>query len=302
MPRRHGARIPRGGRGGQILTKERDPGVNEGRAVLGYGVSSSLPAWSFALSCRTRRLAVGLRCAPRLSCLGLASLLLVGCAGPSAHPTSDDPDERSDDHAGDRSDTDASRGELAESKPRDAGVRDAHAVETSARRADAEATRPDASDSETGDGCKLGEAGSFATDDSLDLFGQTTFFAKGTALPAGRYRVSYLDGCMKYNAFLPWTVNQSSPPSGWWLVGARTSDQIALLPGTVSSDFFGSFEACVNASKSVPAVEFDFVGGKLGLWLDDAPYQDNTAGENGRNPKWQLTLLVKECPPDLVFI
>jgi hypothetical protein len=52
----------------------------------------------------------------------------------------------------------------------------------------------------------------------------------------------------------------------------------------------------------MPVVEFDFAGGKLGLWLDDAPYQDNAAGVDGRNPKWQLTLLVEECPPDLVLL
>jgi hypothetical protein len=237
-----------------------------------------------------------------VSCLRIASLLLAGCAGAASHAKSDDPDPSAEDDSTEGAGTDASRGEADETKTRDAGKRDAQIREASVASADAATTPPDASESETGDGCTLGEAGSFATDDSLDLFGQTTYFAKSATLPAGRYRVSYVDGCMKYSVFLPWTVNQSSPPTGWWLVGTSTSDKIAPLPGVASTDFLGSFEACVSASKSVPAVEFDFGGGKLGLWLDDAPYQDNMAGENGRNPKWQLTLLVKECPPDLVLL
>jgi hypothetical protein len=43
-------------------------------------------------------------------------------------------------------------------------------------------------------------------------------------------------------------------------------------------------------------------GGKLGIALDDNPYDDNVAGEDGRNPKWTLTLLVEECPPDLILL
>ena len=253
------------------------------------------------MSRRTRRLRVGLSVAPVLSYLWIVSHLLAGCAASSERATSQDSNESSEEAPGDRRDTDASRAEADDSRPRDAGTRDAHAAEASTGTADAQTSRPDRSGSDTGDGCKLGEAGSFATDGSLDLFGQTIYFAKNAALPAGRYRVSYVDGCMKYNALLPWTVNQSAPPSGWWLVGTSTSDKVALLPGVASSDFFGTFEACVSASKSVPALEFDFAGGKLGVWLDDSPYEDNTPGENGRNPKWQLTLLVKECPADLLL-
>ena len=35
---------------------------------------------------------------------------------------------------------------------------------------------------------------------------------------------------------------------------------------------------------------------------NDSPYDDNSAGDNGRNPKWKLTLLIEECPPDLVLL
>lgn len=246
------------------------------------------------------RLAPGGCRARVVSCLALAGSLLISCAEPAARSTSDDTGEDDDDQQSDVAEVDAGRDASREQRP-DATTRDAGARDASVR-TDAAAARPDAGSGSTGSGCMLGEAGSFATDESLDLFGQVTYFAKGTSLPAGRYRVSYVDGCMKYNAILPWTVNQSSPPSGWWLVGTSTSDKVTLLPGVVSNDFFGTFESCVSASKSMPVVEFDFTGGKLGLWLDDAPYQDNAAGVDGRNPKWQLTLLVEECPPDLVLL
>jgi hypothetical protein len=35
-------------------------------------------------------------------------------------------------------------------------------------------------------------------------------------------------------------------------------------------------------------VTFTHTGGVLGIWLQDSPYTDNTAGENDRNPSWRL--------------
>lgn len=72
-----------------------------------------------------------------------------------------------------------------------------------------------------------------------------------------------------------------------------TSDRIVVPPGTIGyapgAGAYASFEDCVNASKSKPAVEFDLTTSKrLGIWLLDAPYSDNVAGESSRNPKWKL--------------
>lgn len=155
-----------------------------------------------------------------------------------------------------------------------------------------------------GSGCMLGQAGNFATDASLNLFGDITYFAKGQALPKGRYRATYEDGCMKFNTLFSWTVN-STASDGWWLVGADSSDKITLLPGTAPEVFYGGYEdfdACVEANRAVSPMEFDFAGGKLGIWLNDTPYEDNEAGTAGRNPKWSLTLLVEQCPPDLILL
>lgn len=158
--------------------------------------------------------------------------------------------------------------------------------------------------STSGQGCQLGAAGSFATDQQLDLFGDVIYFAKGQVLPKGRYRATYEDGCMKYNNIFMWTVNANAG-DGWWLVGASSSERVTLLPGVFPAlvvDGFASFADCVAANKQLPAKEFEFAGGKLGIWLNDVPYQDNQAGEGGRNPKWSLTLLVDACPPGLVLL
>jgi hypothetical protein len=98
---------------------------------------------------------------------------------------------------------------------------------------------------------------------------------------------------MKYGGGQGWTVNAYADGSaGWWLVGATTSDKIKVLPGTigyaVGAGAFDQFEDCVSASKLAAPVMFTHAGGKLGVWLQDAPYSDNTAGVNDRNPVWRL--------------
>ena len=171
----------------------------------------------------------------------------------------------------------------------------------------------DASDSGVsfGDGgvadasCGFGSAGNFATQASLDLFGQTVFFVDGGALPAGHYQIAYVDGCMKYGAPQDWTVNAYAEDAGsdhWWVVRNSSGTQTVLTPpGTsgylVDAGGYATFTDCVNANllQDQPK-EFDFDGGPLGLWLADSPYTDNVAGDNGRNPKWSLTLVGQPCP------
>jgi hypothetical protein len=189
---------------------------------------------------------------------------------------------------------------------------DASATEASAEaeRAQDGGPSPDASNTSanadagvlTQGGCSLGEASSLASDQSLDLFGSITYFAKGKVLPAGHYRVAYVDGCMKFNPVLPWSVNNAAS-SGWWLVGASSSERVVGLPGNTDNGFLSNlsgFAECVAKNQALPPKEFNFVGGKLGIWLDDGPYTDNQAGEGGRNPTWRLTLLVDACPPELL--
>jgi hypothetical protein len=119
--------------------------------------------------------------------------------------------------------------------------------------------------------------------------GTVTYFRQGGTIPAGRYRVSYLDGCMRYGPAVNWSIHNILPP-GWLLLGNTALDQLGVLPG-VSGTGYASFEDCVAASRRLPPLEVDFAGGKLGVWNNDYPLSDNIAGLNGRDPEWCLTPL-----------
>ena len=129
-----------------------------------------------------------------------------------------------------------------------------------------------------------------------DVFGKVVYWNGGAPLPAGHYRVTYVDGCMKYSSGQDWSVNayDGAPDSYWLVTGAMT--ELAVPPGTVGfiqgSGGFASFDACVAANASDPAVDLDFPGGTLGVWLQDDPYSDNVPGVAGRNPTWHLS----SCP------
>ena len=145
-------------------------------------------------------------------------------------------------------------------------------------------------------GCSFGSAASLAVPGMLDLFGQISYFGDGGVLPGGRYSVRYVDGCMKYGGGQDWTIHAYASGSiAWWLVGASSSIQYLMPPGTVGYDSstgaYVQFADCVAANLLLPPVEFDFDGGVLGVWLQDSPYSDNLSGEGGRNPSWQLTRL-----------
>jgi hypothetical protein len=211
------------------------------------------------------------------------------------------------------SDSGVQDGGEADAGDMDAGEPDAG--EPDAGEPDAGDAGPDAGDEDGGDldggavdagvldggaadaGCVIGEASSFATDGDLDLFGQIVYFAKGESLPPGQYQVSYVDGCMKYNAAQGWAVHAFAPGSNfnWWLVGETSSDRVVAPPGTigfrVGAGGFEDFEACVMANRALDPITFDFAGGRLGVWLQDSPYQDNVTGLNNRNPKWKLSRL-----------
>lgn len=145
--------------------------------------------------------------------------------------------------------------------------------------------------------CELGEAASAATNQALDLFGTVVYFDDGAELPAGRYRVTYLDGCMKYSSTQDWTIHAyaNGEAAAWWLVGATSAERIVVPPGTTgygtNNGAHATFDACVAANVALEPIEFEFAGGKLGVWLLDSNYGDNLAGEGDRNPKWKLTLL-----------
>lgn len=112
--------------------------------------------------------------------------------------------------------------------------------------------------------------------------GTTTYFRQGVQVPAGRYRISYLDGCMSYG--LNWTIH-NIVAQGWYIAGTLTA-----LPG-ISGAGYVNFEDCVAANRPVPPIEIDHPGGSLGIWNNDYPLTDNRNGVDGRDPTWCLTPL-----------
>lgn len=148
--------------------------------------------------------------------------------------------------------------------------------------------------------CSFGAASSQATASDLSLFGTPAYFNDGQPIPAGNYVITYVDGCIKYGSGQGWTVNAyANGTDAWWLIGATTADKILVLPGTAGyaagQGAFADFDDCVAASLLSPPVTFTHTGGVLGVWLQDSPYSDNTAGENDRNPTWRLDA-VGGCP------
>jgi len=137
--------------------------------------------------------------------------------------------------------------------------------------------------------CSLGAASSSATGTSLENFGNIAYFAGGSALPPGPYRLAYEDGCLKYGLFQDWTVHNTAF-SGFWLVGENRDDHVLRPPGTQGAfeamGAFSTYEACVAANRTLAPVSFMHRGGALGIVLDDTPFFDNTTGP--ANPRWRL--------------
>lgn len=135
-----------------------------------------------------------------------------------------------------------------------------------------------------------------ATDGTLDVFGEVTWFADAGVLPAGDYRLTNLGGCMKYSGPQDWTVHAyaSGTYATWWVVDGQLNT-VVMPPGTAGfvagSGAFLNFDDCVAANQALPPLDFGFDGGQLGIKLFDQPYSDNVAGPDGGNPSWLLTRL-----------
>lgn len=151
-----------------------------------------------------------------------------------------------------------------------------------------DAGAPDASPCEPRDeGEELGEL-------TPDIFSNDpSFFADGDDLPAGRYGVEWVDGCVRYDPLIYfWSVNGSFNFE-YWIIGGSTNELLHLAP--VPEDLFGqaTFDECIALSAMAPPVAFDFAGGKLGMFNNDFKPDDNTPGEGGRNPTFKLTRLAR---------
>ncbi|HEX2678854.1 MAG TPA: hypothetical protein VHM19_19515 [Polyangiales bacterium] len=134
-----------------------------------------------------------------------------------------------------------------------------------------------------------------------DIFGMPTYFAGGAALPAGKYRLTYVDGCLRYQGGgfagpaddWDWTV-QGAVTYQFLIIGETTAQTLGAPPSATGQVAFGGttykvFEDCVNANLTSTPLELDFAGGKLGIWQNDFQPSDNVPGPDGRTPTWELS-------------
>jgi hypothetical protein len=226
----------------------------------------------------------------------------------STNPTDDaSPEASSDNDAAALPGTDAAPGADADAlAPADAGAGEADVVSPVDAGLSGDALPPvDASGDAT---CNFGSAINYATQSTLSLFGEITYYAGGAVLPAGHYRVTYVDGCMKYSSGQDWTIHAYADGHDDFWLGTAAGDMLVMPPGTIgySADpsqngggAFVQFDDCVAANKLLAPVEFDFAGGQLGAWNNDSNPGDNVAGvsDDGGidNPQWSLTLLSGSC-------
>jgi hypothetical protein len=123
---------------------------------------------------------------------------------------------------------------------------------------------PEAGGSGDGGLCDNGAGVTLPVDLTPDIDDNAeTYFAGGASLPAGRYRVSYVNGCIRYDPTIYfWAVNGSFNFE-YWIAGATTADGIQVAPGVVSLGGDTSFDDCVATSQGLFA-DITFAGGKLG--------------------------------------
>ena len=136
-------------------------------------------------------------------------------------------------------------------------------------------------------------------------------FNGGADVPAGTYKINYVEGCIMYSGGQNWTVHAYEPSANgtpayasFVLVGETSADvKMAALPpqawmfGPNGNNGVADFAGCVATQKAAStAIEYAHAGGKLGVYVNDSPYGDNVAGEGGKNPKWSIRMKTAACP------
>jgi hypothetical protein len=180
--------------------------------------------------------------------------------------------------------------------------------------------------------CQQDGGASLPEDLTADTLGTVRYYSGGTPLPAGRYRVAYVGGCMAYgvgaSAVSGWTVHGSRGDfitglSAFWMVRDDGS-LIVIAPGTAgtlvvpddcsplapgceaqfatslsdpSAGAFATYDECVTANCTLPATDFNFEGGVLGLRYGAISSVVTVPGESvgGRSPTYRLSRL-DACP------
>ena len=152
--------------------------------------------------------------------------------------------------------------------------------------------------------CDLGGGKLLPEDLTVDVPGATVrYFAQGSSLPKGRYRIAYVDGCNTYGVLIGWSVHAASGQPGISSVSLIGEDGQPFLvaPGTELYPPSGDGEAktyaeCVAFNCKLAPIDFDHSGGKLGVLRDGGGTLgaiDDATGESagGRSPTFRLIRL-----------
>jgi hypothetical protein len=136
---------------------------------------------------------------------------------------------------------------------------------------------------------------------TLDVTGPETYFVGGAPLPAGRYRVEYIDGCMMWGSTgFGWSIGEGitlgALQEECLLVGDTTTTVVGVLPG-IEGAGVPKYSDCVAQSRMLPPLDVSYAGGKLGIFNGDTVQFDDIGGEaeGGVSPTWRLSLL-SLCP------
>ena len=117
-----------------------------------------------------------------------------------------------------------------------------------------------------------------------------SYWNNGDDLPAGKYKVTWVEGCMRYGPTGLWGVNAQNilnPNDPHKFQVSRELDSDVPLDKCPHCDY--ATQADAEAAEGTWETTFDFVGGKMGCYLFDDPYRDNAAGDI--TPTFNLTLL-----------
>ncbi len=108
-------------------------------------------------------------------------------------------------------------------------------------------------------------------------------FNGGMGLAAGRYRVRYENGALEYAPCMPtqcWSVNTIGAGFRVFYDGGLTDVQFPASTNTFPT------QAGCEADNSGKLLDFDHIGGTIGMYLFDTNYPDNVAG--APNPTFKL--------------
>lgn len=122
--------------------------------------------------------------------------------------------------------------------------------------------------------------------------GTRSYWNLAQDIPAGNYRIAYVNGAVRYNASGEWWLNHdNNSPFGGYRIAYNNDAATAVFPGTASSTdgthFFSQAE--VEAANAGRSITFAHTGGRIGVYLSDQPYADNLPGSP--NPTFKLETL-----------